>query len=66
MLVSKSGITSIDEFESQLEYWVDIASDYKSDFVVFPEYFSLQLLSVEEEELAPEPAIRRAAESLRE
>ncbi|MAW87765.1 MAG: carbon-nitrogen hydrolase [Phyllobacteriaceae bacterium] len=51
-----------DEFYKAVDYFVTVASDYGADFVVFPEYFSLQLLSVEEEELAPEPAIRRAAE----
>ena len=49
-------------FYKAVDYFVTVASDYGADFVVFPEYFSLQLLSVEEEELAPEPAIRRAAE----
>ncbi len=40
-------ITSIDEFEEQVEYFVDVASDYDSDFVVFPELFTLQLLSLD-------------------
>ncbi len=55
-------ITSIDEFEGQLEYWVDIASDYKSDFVVFPEMLTLQLLSLAERPLGPVDAIAQISE----
>jgi predicted amidohydrolase len=33
------------EFEKHCEYFVDTASDYRSDFVVFPEMITLQLLS---------------------
>jgi predicted amidohydrolase len=39
-------IKSFKEFATQCEYFVDVASDYKSDFVVFPELFTLQLLSL--------------------
>ncbi|MBD3384081.1 GNAT family N-acetyltransferase [candidate division KSB1 bacterium] len=38
-------IASFDEFAGQAEFFVDVASTYKSDFVVFPEIFTLQLLS---------------------
>ncbi len=38
-------IGSFKEFANQCEYFVDIASNYKSDFVVFPEIFTTQLLS---------------------
>jgi len=38
-------IGGFDEFAEQCEYFVDVASGYKSDFVVFPEIFTLQLLS---------------------
>ncbi len=39
-------IESFDEFVRQVEFFVDVASDAKSDFVVFPELFTLQLLSL--------------------
>ena len=55
-------ITKIAEFEEQVEYFVDVASDYKSDFVVFPELFTLQLLSLETERLSPAPAIAKIAD----
>ncbi|MEO8760381.1 MAG: carbon-nitrogen hydrolase family protein [Bacteroidia bacterium] len=38
-------IKSFEDFAQQCEYFVDAASDYKSDFVVFPEMFTMQLLS---------------------
>jgi predicted amidohydrolase/ribosomal protein S18 acetylase RimI-like enzyme len=38
-------IKNFNEFARQCEYFVDAASDYKSDFVVFPEMITMQLLS---------------------
>lgn len=38
-------ISSFEDFAKQCEYFVDAASDYKSDFVVFPEMLTMQLLS---------------------
>ena len=55
-------IARMAEFEEQIEYFVDVASDYKSDFVVFPELYTLQLLSLETEKLAPAPAIAKISE----
>ncbi|MFO1261270.1 MAG: GNAT family N-acetyltransferase [Sphingomonadaceae bacterium] len=55
-------ISSIDEFEEQVEYWVDVAADYRADFVVFPELFTLELLSIEGEKLAPANAIEKITE----
>lgn len=50
-------IKSFKEFEQIVTYFVDVVSDYKSDFVVFPELFTLQLLSIENEPVPPEQAI---------
>lgn len=50
-------VESFQEFLSIVEYFVDVVSDYKSDFVVFPEMFSLQLLSMEERQLTPKESI---------
>ncbi|GGC40323.1 hydrolase YhcX [Novosphingobium marinum] len=55
------GIETIDQFEEQVEYWVDVASDYNSDFVVFPELFTLELLSIEKRKLEPIQAIEKIA-----
>ncbi|MGD8176004.1 nitrilase-related carbon-nitrogen hydrolase [Marinimicrobium sp. ARAG 43.8] len=46
-------VTSFGEFLKYIEYFVDVVADYKSDFVVFPELFTLQLLSIEDQELSP-------------
>ena len=51
------GINSFHEFERLVTYFVDVASNYKADFVLFPEFFTLQLLSIENEPLPPEEAI---------
>jgi len=49
-------------FIKQVEYFVDVASDYRSDFVTFPELFSLPLLSFEKKSLTPMEAIDRLTE----
>jgi hypothetical protein len=46
-------VQSFEEFIRNVEYFVDVASDYRSDFVVFPELFTLQLLAFEKRELTP-------------
>ncbi len=38
-------IKSFEEFARHCEYFVDVAADYKSDFILFPELFTAQLLS---------------------
>jgi predicted amidohydrolase/ribosomal protein S18 acetylase RimI-like enzyme len=53
------GISDRDEFRRQVEYFVDVASDYRADFIVFPEFFTLQLLSLEEKPLAPKAGLER-------
>jgi predicted amidohydrolase/ribosomal protein S18 acetylase RimI-like enzyme len=55
-------IKSFDEFMSNIEYFVDITADYRSDFVVFPELFTLQLLSMMERKLNPVESIEALTE----
>lgn len=50
-------VNTFEEFIQQVEYFVDIASDYKADFVVFPELYTLALLSAENKKHTPEEAI---------
>ncbi len=52
-------ITDKEEFKQQVEYFIDVASDYRCDFVVFPENFTLQLLSLEPNRLQPKDSIFR-------
>ncbi len=51
------GIKSFEEFENLVEYYVDVTADYRTDFVLFPELFTMQLLSIKNEEIAPNVAI---------
>jgi predicted amidohydrolase len=48
-----SKFAKIVEFEEQIEYSIDVASDYKADFVTYPELFSTQLLSLKTEKRPP-------------
>ncbi|MBN1302153.1 MAG: GNAT family N-acetyltransferase [Melioribacteraceae bacterium] len=54
-------INSFNDFAKQCEYFVDVASGYKSDFILFPEIFTTQLLSFLEEK-RPGKAARKLAE----
>ncbi|HWI87337.1 MAG TPA: nitrilase-related carbon-nitrogen hydrolase [Sphingomonas sp.] len=55
-------VESFDEFVKNIEYFVDVAADYRSDFVVFPELFTMSLLSFEKKHLSPIEAIDRMTE----
>jgi predicted amidohydrolase len=50
------------EFVQNVEYFVDVAADYRADFVVFPELFTMSLLSFEADTLSPMAAIDRMTE----
>jgi len=50
-------VESFREFMDNVEYFVDVGSDYRADFVVFPELFTLQLLSLETKKLTPAESI---------
>ncbi|RZV36046.1 MAG: GNAT family N-acetyltransferase [Sphingomonadaceae bacterium] len=50
-------VSDFDEFMRQVEYFVDVAADYEADFIVFPEMFTLMLLSAEEKVLNPAESI---------
>lgn len=50
-------VSSFEEFMEIVAYFVDVVADYKGDFVVFPELFTLQLLSIEDQQLTPAKSI---------
>ena len=54
-------ISSFEEMANQCEYFVDVASDANSDFVVFPEIFTTQLMSFLDEP-SPSQAVRKMTE----
>ncbi len=53
-------VASFDEFGTHCEFFCDVASDYKSDFVVFPELLTTQLLPLVEGD-RPGNQVRRLA-----
>ena len=55
-------VDSFEEFIEMVAYFVDVVAEYKGDFVVFPELFTLQLLSIAEQELSPSEAIESLTE----
>jgi ribosomal protein S18 acetylase RimI-like enzyme len=52
-------VKSFEEFIANIEYFVDVAADYRADFIVFPELLTLQLLAFEKRDLSPAEAIDR-------
>lgn len=55
-------IERIEDFEEQIEYFTDVASDYEADFVTFPELYTLQLLALETKRPSPLEAIEKIAD----
>jgi predicted amidohydrolase/ribosomal protein S18 acetylase RimI-like enzyme len=55
-------IRSFDEFRQMTLYFIDVCADYRADFVLFPELYTLQLLSIENEPIPPAEAIRHVTE----
>ena len=54
-------VTDFQAFAEQCEYFLDVASEYKCDFVVFPEIFTTQLLSLVKAE-NPAEAMRKLSD----
>ncbi len=55
-------VSSFEDFAKQVEYFVDVASGYRADFVVFPELFTIPLLSIDTERLSPQKSMERITE----
>jgi len=53
-------VTSFADFARQVTYFVDVAADYRSDFVLLPELFTVQLLS-QVDALTPKEGMRKLA-----
>jgi predicted amidohydrolase/ribosomal protein S18 acetylase RimI-like enzyme len=54
-------VADFSAFADQCEYFLDVAAQYKCDFILFPEIFTSQLLSLIEAE-NPAAAVRRLSE----
>lgn len=50
-------VESFEHFSKYVEYFVDVVADYRGDFAVFPELFTLQLLSIKNKKLNPQDSI---------
>lgn len=55
-------VSSFEDFSKHIEYFVDVAADYRSDFVVFPELLTIPLLSIDTRNLSPQKAIEKITE----
>lgn len=53
---------SVEELLGTVEYFVDVASGAGSDFIVFPEHFSLALLAGKPDRLSPNEAMAAVAD----
>ena len=54
-------VSAFAEFARQVSYFVDVAADYQSDFVLLPELFSVQLLS-RLDAVSPHEGMKKLAE----
>ncbi len=54
-------VKSLEDMMQQIEFFVDTVSSYKSDIVVFPEFFNAPLMALSKED-TPSEAIRNMAE----
>ena len=50
-------VETLTEFEKNVEYFVDVCADYRADFCLFPEMFTVALLALEKRRLSPEESI---------
>ena len=53
-------VADLDDFARRVDYFTDIAADYRSDFVLFPEFFTVPLLSCMQVR-TPQEGIRQLA-----
>lgn len=54
-------VGAFEDFARQVGYFIDVAAEYRSDFVLLPELFTLQLLS-EVHERSPQEGMKRLSE----
>ncbi len=55
-------VKTFEEFASQVEYFIDVASDYKSDFVLFPEFLTIPLISMDQNKYSTTENIERLSQ----
>lgn len=55
-------VSSFDEYKNIVHYFIEVASDYKCDFVVFPEFVTMPLLSIHNKKLSPIESLEKLGE----
>jgi predicted amidohydrolase/GNAT superfamily N-acetyltransferase len=54
-------LSSFEEFVTHVDYFIRVVAEYRTDFVVFPELFTMQLLSIDNKDHSPDEAIAHLA-----
>ena len=55
-------LSSFDEYRSIMEYFIGVSADYDCDFVVFPEFVTMSLLSIINRKLGPVETLEHLGE----
>jgi predicted amidohydrolase len=53
---------SFDEFKQKIEYFLQAAADYQCDFILFPEFVTMPLLSIDGQRLSPTNTLARLSD----
>ena len=54
--------SSFQEYKDKIEYFLQAASDYQCDFILFPEFVTMPLLSIDNQRLAPDQSLARLSD----
>lgn len=52
-------VSSFDEYKGIMEYFIDVAAEYRCDFVLFPEFVTMPLLSIDNKKMSPIESLLR-------
>ncbi len=55
-------VRSFDEFRDIVLYFIEVAADYKCDFVLFPEFVTMPLLAIDNVKINPVKALEKLGE----
>lgn len=55
-------VKSKEEFFSQVRYFVEVASDYRADFVLFPEFLTIPLITIDDKKYSTTQNVERLAD----
>ncbi len=52
-------VSSFEEYQNIVEYFIDVAAEYRCDFVLFPEFVTMPLLSIDNKKMSPMDSLLR-------